>query len=98
MSYITGPTWLVRVLQGWSLHRSRMARLLRRRGVDVGAYVRAFPIVEIESQLARCHACAFKGTCDRALRSTAPSRSTYSFCPNSRFVRQFKLTRAAGIV
>jgi hypothetical protein len=89
MSYLTYPNWLARLLQRWHLGRSRMGRLLRRRAIDVSAYLHAFPIVEIETQLARCYSCPCKGLCDRALQARGSGRSRYSFCPNTPFIQQF---------
>jgi hypothetical protein len=96
MNYLTAPLPLVRLLQYWSIGRSRMGRLLRRRDIAIGRYVKAFPVVEIESQLARCHSCTSQPLCDRALSSQAHRRSSYSFCPNTRFVDSFKRHHRAG--
>jgi hypothetical protein len=93
MSYLTYPNRLVRFLQAWHLRTMRLGRLLKRRGVDAAAFVRAFPIVEIESQIASCHRCERKPLCDRALDSSAPGKSRYSFCPNTRFVDSYRLSR-----
>lgn len=95
MDYITGPAWLVRLLQRWHLGRSRMGRLLRRQRVEVSAYVRAFPPVEIEAQVARCHLCAFQERCDRAMQSIVQGRPPCGFCPNGRYIRQFRQSRNA---
>lgn len=89
MDYLTSPTWLARLMQGLYLRRSRMGRLLRRRGIDPGAYLRAFPIVALETQLARCYRCPAKALCDRALASRKHGRSRYSFCPNAPAVERF---------
>jgi hypothetical protein len=89
ISYLAYPSWLARLFQRWHLGRSRMGRLLQRRQVDVGAYLQASPILDIEAQLARCYACEHKPLCDRALASPAPGRSRYSFCPNSPAVERF---------
>jgi hypothetical protein len=92
MDYLTAPAWFVRLLQTWHMRRARLGRLLQRRGIDPAAYVRAYPIIEIEAQLADCHICISQPICDRALRSQAPSRSTYSFCPNTDAIERFRRT------
>ena len=82
-------TWLVRAYQGWRLKGTRMSRLLKRRHVGVGDYVRSLPVAEVKAQIARCHDCQCKELCDRALRSIAPCTSRYSFCPNTDSVDRF---------
>jgi hypothetical protein len=96
MSYLTYPTWLIRVFQRFAFAQARMGRMLRRRGIPPGAYLRAFPFIEVEAQLARCHACPCKGLCDRALASRAPTRSRYSFCANARFIDSYIVSRVVG--
>jgi hypothetical protein len=94
MNYLTFPAWLARLFQRLHLRRTRLARLLRRRGVDTGAYLRAFPIVAIETQIACCYSCQSKALCDRALASRGHGRSRYSFCPNTSVVERYlALTR-----
>ena len=82
-------TWLVRAYQGLRLRSTRMSRLLRRRHVGVGEYVRSLPVAEVKAQIARCQGCACKALCDRALGSIAPCTSRYSFCPNTEPVDRF---------
>lgn len=93
MSDLNRPAWLIRALQRWHVYRSRLGRLLKRRNVAIAQYVRAFPIVEVETQLAACFSCHSKALCDRALRSRVPSRSRYTFCPNTRFIERYELNR-----
>lgn len=82
----------VRLYQRARLARTRMARLLKRRQVDVGAYLRAIPVVEVKAQICQCHDCSCKALCDGALHSHAPSRSRYSFCPNTPAIDRFLAT------
>lgn len=96
MDYMGYPGWLVRLLQRWHLRVTRLGRMLQRRGVDRFGYLRAFPIVEIESQLARCHACQLTRLCDRVLGARHVAGHTrYTFCPNARFIDGHVLQRRA---
>ena len=75
-------TWLVRAGQRVRLSRTRMGRMLERRRVDLGAYVRALSVAELKAQISTCRHCGLVDLCDRALGSRGPSRSAFSFCPN----------------
>jgi hypothetical protein len=92
MEYLGYPGWIVRLLQRWHLRFTRLGRLLRRRGINQAAYVRHFPIVEVEAQLARCHQCTYQPLCDRAVASSR-RRSRYTFCPNTPFIDRYLLAR-----
>jgi hypothetical protein len=89
MGYLTAPAWIVRLVQSWHIGRIRLGRLLKRRGIDPAAYVRSLPIVEVEAQIADCHSCICQPLCDRAVRARTPSRSTYSFCPNTDAIERY---------
>lgn len=75
-------TWPVRAVQRWRLGRTRMVRMLRRRHVPVGAYVRLLPVAQLKEQIQTCQTCGLDDLCDRALAGPGPSRSVFSFCPN----------------
>ena len=96
MEYMGYPGWLVRLLQRWHLRATRLSRMLRRRGVDPAGYLRAFRIVEVESQFARCHACERARLCDRTLGAPhVPGHTRYAFCPNGRFIDRYRSSRRA---
>ena len=93
MDYLACPNWLVRLLQRGHLRFTRLGGMLRRRGIDHADYVRYFPIVEVEEQFARCHACVCQPLCDRVLRRPhVPGRSNYTFCPNLSFIDGYRLS------
>ena len=95
MRYPEYPAWLARFFQKWHLsHRTRMGRLLRKRRIAVGDYLRALNFREIEAQIARCHACDSQVRCDRALRGAANGRTRYSFCPNTPAVERYLARKA----
>ena len=72
----------------------RMFRMLRRRHVDVAGYARVQGAVELGRQLRACEDCRHTAVCDRALKSRAPSRSSYSFCPNRPAIERYLIRRA----
>jgi hypothetical protein len=90
----SAETWPVRALQRGRLRASRMHRMLKRRHVDVAAYARSLDVIELKQQLQKCRDCGLSGLCDRALKSRAPSRSVFSFCPNRPAIEHYLVERA----
>lgn len=83
-------TWLVRAGQRARLSTTRMHRMLKRRHVDAGRYVRAFTAGELREQIRTCGNCSLGALCDRALNSRAPAaRSSFSFCPNRPAIERY---------
>jgi len=87
-------TWPVRALQRGRLRASRMYRMLKRRHVDVAAYARSLDVIELKQQLRICEHCGLTALCDRAMKSRAPSRSAFSFCPNRPSIEHYLVERA----
>lgn len=79
----------VRAWQRWRLSRSRLGLLMRRRHVDVAAYVQATPVAQLKQQLAVCAKCPSTERCQRALWSIGAGSSPYAFCPNRPAVEPF---------
>jgi len=87
-------TWLVRAVQRGRLRASRMYRMLKRRHADVAAYARSLDVIALKQQLQKCRDCGLSALCDRALKSRAPSRSVFSFCPNRPTIEHYLIERA----
>lgn len=68
--------------QRWRLRGTRLGRLLARRHVDVGLYLRSTPAAAVSAQIDACRRCDSAERCEQALRSLAAGRSNYPFCPN----------------
>jgi hypothetical protein len=87
---------LVRFAQQLRLSRTRMGRMLRRRGIRVGAYAGSLSAVTLQRQAAICGRCGSTAMCDRALRSRggAHSHTRYTFCPNQDAVERYLIERA----
>jgi len=68
--------------QRWRLRGTRLRRLLARRHVDLGLYLRSFPAAQIRAQVEACERCASAERCERTLQSLGAGTSAYRFCPN----------------
>ncbi len=87
LSYIDTDRGL---LQTWGrlLRRiapSRMQRMLKHRNVDLVAYLRATPVVDMKAQARNCDCCTRTTLCDEVLshEGAAATDTDFSFCPNS---------------
>ena len=87
---------LVRLGQRLRLRSTRMHRMLQRRGIQAGPYVRTLGVVQVRSQIATCRACGSQQLCDRALasRGGANSHSRFTFCPNRPALERYLDPRA----
>ncbi|GEM_PF-3591522 len=65
-----------------SLQRVRLFKMLRRRGVDVGDYLRKTEVSDMRRQIARCETCQNIRACDSALEREDAAGGDISFCPN----------------
>jgi len=78
-----------RLRQHWRLRGTRLRRLLARRHVDLGLYLRSTPAEQIRAQVNACRCCASAEYCERALKSLAAGTSDYRFCPNRGAIEPF---------
>lgn len=87
---------LVRVAQRLRLSRTRMAHMLRRRGIPLGGYAGRLSAATMKRQAELCGRCDSAALCDRALRARAGahSHSHFTFCPNQPAIERFLLERA----
>lgn len=68
----------------------RLARMLKKRGLDVTAYLHEAPIHEIEANLRTCEGCDKSTECDNVLANPSTNRDL-SFCPNDSALNQIKI-------
>lgn len=88
-------TGLVRVWQHARLSTTRMRRMLRRRGIAPGAFVRSQSVPDLREQINLCRECLQHELCDRALASVKlSSHATFSFCPNRPAIERYVLAHA----
>jgi hypothetical protein len=66
---------------GEQLSGLRLARALRRFGIDPSRYLHTQPIVDIEEHMQRCRACKEVTECEHALDQHKPPED-FAFCPN----------------
>ena len=89
-------TVLVRAWQHARLSGTRMRRMLKVRGIDVGEYVRRYTVPELREQVDACQECLQHELCDRALESSRLGGETaLSFCPNRPAVERYLAASAA---
>lgn len=66
-----------------ALGNVRMLRMLRRREVDVEAFIRTADAGDIRAQISNCATCPNVTQCDETLADGASPVEDYAFCPNS---------------
>ena len=89
-------TPLARLGVEWRLSHTRMARLLKRRGIAPARYTDSLSVATLQRQVAICRQCQGKDRCDRALasRGGAHSHTHFTYCPNQPAIERYLLERA----
>jgi len=80
---------LQRAVLAHQLHKLRLSRMLRKRGIDEGRYVRLIPVAELRTAVANCRSCPEQGKCDAVLAAPGWCARSLPECPNTRALDRF---------
>ena len=70
----------------------RLKAMLKRRGIDEGAYLHQTPVVNIQNQMQRCSGCQATARCDSHLANSGESvEAAGEFCPNDGELRGIEI-------